>query len=632
MADKDSRQTPANLKWTPLIVPFAASLLLALPYIYATTFYGLTGFDDEGTLMMTFRDLKEGSRLYDDSYALYGPFYYLSIGGLFTTLHLPLTHDMVRVVSAGFWAACTIIFAGLAFLLTRSRTVAIVAFVAALLDLRQFPHSPTHPEELCMLLLGCIPYLLYRIERGAAWKPAAAIGAIVVALMLAKINIGIFVGMALALVALGVSGSQAWLGAAFAVAAIAGVLLPPALMLPLFRFSWAVNYCVFAGLTILSAILVWWRTQKTLLFTPGHWLAALSAAAITAMAIIGIVLLDGTTPYAILNAVLLQNRHFILNWYLPTWFEVWDALAMVIGTASAIGYVWLSSRADSRKMARQAACWAKFALGVAGIVLICVSNIIQQGDPPSILFMIFEPFCWLLMIPPVTGRSGMPVTRAGIGLLAAFMVLYPFPVAGSQINDAVLLLTIMLPVLVHDAVTDLPVISLAVRRALGNMRYAGVLIFCLVAGTVLLIPTIDALKDYESGIPLGLPGTRLLRVDAYTAALGHWATQVLSKCEAFYTMPGQLSYYFWTGKPSPTKTNNNDTLGVLTDAQQEHVIAELSAYPHLCVLKVPSLQEWFDRDQVATHPPLLRYIDENFTLVAAEGPYRLLKRKPASLR
>jgi hypothetical protein len=68
-------------------------------------------------------------------------------------------------------------------------------------------------------------------------------------------------------------------------------------------------------------------------------------------------------------------------------------------------------------------------------------------------------------------------------------------------------------------------------------------------------------------------------------------------------------------------------LGLLTRSQQEHVVAELSGHSVRCILTVPSLQKTFDRGQVAAHPPLLRYIENNFNPVAARAPYALLKRK-----
>src|SRR5262249_39531593 len=102
----------------------------------------------------------------------------------------------------------------------------------------------------------------------------------------------------------------------------------------------------------------------------------------------------------------------------------------------------------------------------------------------------------------------------------------------------------------------------------------------------------------------------------------------LSRCEAFYTFPGQLSFYIWTGKPNPTGLSVDDQLGLLSQEQQEHIISDLSVHSDMCVLTAPELYQFWDRGQLATDPPLLRYIESNFRPFAMEGPFTLLKREP----
>src|SRR5258708_22548642 len=70
-------------------------------------------YDEEGTLMIAFSDLVNGRRLYDDIFSLYGPFYFISIGSLFTVIRLPISHDVVIFISAVFWLLLSIIMAGL---------------------------------------------------------------------------------------------------------------------------------------------------------------------------------------------------------------------------------------------------------------------------------------------------------------------------------------------------------------------------------------------------------------------------------------------------------------------------------------------------------------------------------------
>jgi hypothetical protein len=41
----------------------------------------------------------------------------------------------------------------------------------------------------------------------------------------------------------------------------------------------------------------------------------------------------------------------------------------------------------------------------------------------------------------------------------------------------------------------------------------------------------------------------------------------------------------------------------------------------------PNLLEFFDRGQLITKPPLLRYVNDNFIEFESNGPFQLLHRK-----
>jgi hypothetical protein len=132
---------------------------------------------------------------------------------------------------------------------------------------------------------------------------------------------------------------------------------------------------------------------------------------------------------------------------------------------------------------------------------------------------------------------------------------------------------------------------------------------------------------HGSLVPLDLPGTSLVRVSFVTASRYQAITDKLGKCAAFYSMPGILSFFFWTGQSSPTLINNNNVLGLVPTDDQERIIADLEKHHHLCILEIPSLLERFDREQIAKNPPLLRYIRENFTKVETVDKFQILIRR-----
>jgi hypothetical protein len=350
--------------------------------------------------------------------------------------------------------------------------------------------------------------------------------------------------------------------------------------------------------------------------------------------IIGIVLSGGTTPYAILNATVLQPQNMVRNWYDETRLLGPAAASTVIAAACVLVYVIASARPATRDLARRVTLWLKLMVAIGGISLLTYSALrgVPIGRTAGRLFQVQIPFCWLAIVPADrSGFPGNPLGRGGIGLVAAFMALYAFPVGGDdQLVIATLLPAALLPMMyVRDAISGLDV-SMPKRYApLASWHVVAQVLMGLAFVIVIFSETRHAVKTYVAGVRLDLPGARWIHVDRETRDDFHWITQQLLLCKSFFTVPGQFSLYFWTHKPTPTGINNNDVLGLLTWDQQERVIGDLAAQPELCVVTAPAMQELFDRGQTAARPPLLRYIDDNFELVAERGRNRLLKRKTA---
>src|SRR3974390_3174555 len=94
--------------------------VLAAPFVLFSTFTGISWFDDEGTLLVGFRSLLDGHRMYDDIYSLYWPLYNAVYGLVYVVLHVPLTHTAGRLIAAALWLTYTAGFAVLCQRLTNS--------------------------------------------------------------------------------------------------------------------------------------------------------------------------------------------------------------------------------------------------------------------------------------------------------------------------------------------------------------------------------------------------------------------------------------------------------------------------------------------------------------------------------
>jgi hypothetical protein len=82
-------------------------------------------------------------------------------------------------------------------------------------------------------------------------------------------------------------------------------------------------------------------------------------------------------------------------------------------------------------------------------------------------------------------------------------------------------------------------------------------------------------RYYQSVPPLGLRGARLLRLPNDQADDYRVLTRYLeTESDAFITIPGLNSLYFWTGQTPPTYFNVSEVV-LLNDRQQAQVMAAL---------------------------------------------------------
>jgi hypothetical protein len=612
-------------------VLLALLCVLAAPYAFFNGFTEIQAYDDEGTLMITFRDLAHGLRLYDDVYALYGPFYYLTVGSLFTKLHVPLTHDAVRLVSTVFRLACSGVLASLTYRLTRSMLGGAFTFLACVLLLEELLHSPTHPQEICLLLASLLPHLVLSVERRPerATGAVAAVGAILAALLLTKINMGAFAALALAFTALRATPTGTWPRLATALAACAGLLLPLALMLPLFHLSWVAEYWAFATLTIGAALTTHLGTGHERLLTPRHWAVCLGALALTLAATLGLTLALGSSPYAMLDAVVLQNGRLIRNWYYALPISPGNVALAAAAAALALGCRVAVKRPGMGRAADAVPALLKLTAGTAGtaVVVLAATGMLPWFRAIVALFDVLMPFSFLVLT-PAAGRDTVGAGRASLGLLAAFMVLYAFPVAGTQLVIAEVLMVCALPVLLIEGAADLRSLFPGPSAAALRPNAAAGWLACAVLLGTLAHQTRHAWWSWGGEAASGLPGASLIHLSPSERARTDWVLRQVASCPAFYTFPGMLSLYFWTGRPSPTALNNNDALGLLSASQQERVVADLARQPGLCIVAAPEMLRFFDRGQLASRPPLLRYVEDNFAPVAERGSFQILARKP----
>ena len=542
-----------------------------------------------------------------------------------------------RLITAFLWICCNVTYATLMWRLTGSAITRAFTLLVTLFILEEFGTSALHPQELIFLMIGVLLHLVVEIEkRKSAPVTFLAVGAIVGGLLLTKINLAAFSILPLLLAALRTTSNENLWRRIRPAALAAGLLMPVILMAPLLRFEWVIRYCVFAEGTIIAAFFVWSSMSIPKIFSVRDWGFAIGGCAMVMLLIISATMASGSTASEILNATILQNFRFATNWYRPAPIDPGVIPVTAVSTIIAMLYALSRTRAVNTKAEIGLVIAAlKTGIGCLGCMAIVVAAFFRTPwlFLPPIMFQSVVPFSWLLMVTDQNAAEPRPFARATLGLMAAFLSLYSFPVSGTQTALASLLPTIMLPVLLNDGSRH-PDIQRFLKgwlpAALRNRRWHGWQVSAMAYTLMLAMlgsQTMWELELYRSLEPLDLPGASLLRADHKTAQLYRWAVGELVKCPAFYSLPNLSSLYFWTNQIPPTGTLNNDILSLLSFEEQQQLITDLEPHKELCILMFPKLLDFFDRGQLATKPPLLEYIKENFIEVESNGPFQLLHRK-----
>lgn len=597
----------------PVVAVLLAATLLALPYVVLTAFTGFAPFDDEGTLMIGFRSVLDGHRMYDEVYSLYGPLYNAVYSLIYVVLGVPLTHTAARSVAACLWLAYTAGFALIAWRLTRSLIVLAASYLLALLWLAGLMLTAGHPEELCLVMLTAVLLLGSFIHERPSPAPMFGLGCLIAGLALVKINIGVYVGAGVVLVLLRVTTRSAFTRLAVPAVAAGLLLLPLLVMALLFELPWVQRYSAFATLSIGTALLVCFSTPLAPRLSGRSWWPMVAGAGLTILLVVGGTMAAGSSAHGILNAVLLQNAHFVKSWYIALPLSVRGIPTAVLSAIAAALYVW----SGSRPMAARYRTLGIIALK-SGYILVGLS----LSRYPGPVFSALVPFCWLIMVPPAASAPNVPVMRSLAGVVAATLSLYPFPVGGGQVDIAAALPVVFMPVLAFDVLGMLRERGIAFRV----VRRIGPVVAIVALLSFGAYATAKRLQTYLADVPLGLPGTSFIRTPGSQAADLQWVTAQLASCGTSYSMPGMSSFTFWTGHALPSTQNVNNMLGFIQPEQQSQIIEQLSAKQDLCVVYSEELLRFFDRGQVRTDPPLLHYIQTRFTPVAQRHGYEILKR------
>jgi hypothetical protein len=605
---------------------FGFLTLLGGIWAYYRAFTGFSVYDDEGSMMASVKQYIDGLTLYDQFWSGYGPVYYFYNWLLRSSTGTSVTHDVVRISSLLPWLVTPLVCAWIILRVTDSLVLATLAHLLTLYSLQFFAAEPGHPQELCILLLVVFVASGTLIGQRRHLLGTILLGALPAALLLIKVNIGIF-----AIVAAGLSLSfhakeNRFSKTCRASFVAASLFLPFALMRHQLWGIHALVYCALVTASVAALSQVLFRGDKTISITFRDSRIVAISFILAFAAIVLITIAQGSSPQRMLDRLVLAHLRISVGglWYTPVSLSAKWLYWAFIGMAAA-GWAAFSMK-NKGNWSSKYLFPIKLLFGIGIIAALFSTN-------RSHLLAFATPFCWLLLYPlPENGFRRLVFSRTLLCATAVIQTLCAYPVAGSQVFFTRILLIVVGVICIDDFwLWFAPKYDLELRQP-RLLRVAGsVALFCL-----LLVYAYIAYvqrKSYNSLTALNLAGASRIHLNDRQAREYQWLTRSsVNDCDILIGLPNIPSLNFWAGMNPPGRLNVDAWMMVLSDQEQLEIELDLSKHPNACAIYNPEILEFWNRNgRDMSGLPLVRYIHDEFKPVGSMGNFVFLVRNERDL-
>lgn len=620
------------------IALYALVSIAAMIAAYFAIFTMFVPYDDEGTLLVTLKAFLHGGTLYRDIYSEYGPFYYEVFGGLFALTGHAVTTDASRSIVIVVWVAASLAFGLAAHRLTGRLLLGVGGMIVAFADLHTLIGEPMHPHGLAILSLALFTLLVVLVTAKRATWIGACCGGLLAAVMMTKLNLGLFAVAAVALAAVLTLESlsrRRWLRWLVAVAFLA---MPIVVMDRDLGAGWVRDLIVLEILAASAVIVAAWPhsgARDEADHALRRWLTmATGGFVLSIAAILVAIFLTGATPSDLYDGMIIQAlrvRDVLVNPFpFPPAAVDWGVAALAVAT--------LTTRL--RRGPARTTIWPGLLRAIAGLAIWYVVASVtplslnpSAGNPDTLPMVL----AWVAVVPPVgvVESSYKRFLRVLLPALAVAETLQVYPVAGSQMSIAAVTFVAVGALCLGDAITCLRSWSeehgtVALERIGAVVGIATVALAGQLALDAILRPAANNAVAYRHQRALPFPGATLLHIPAGEVETYERLVGLLHqhRCTAFVGYPNIDSLYLWSGIEAPPPAAPGAWIKALEGSQQQRVVNELRASPRPCAIRSYTRAEMWLHGSPPPNLPLVRYVMNDFAPVAKVGEFEFMLPKP----
>ena len=627
------------------IAIYALVAIAATVAAYFMLFTQFAPYDDEGTVLVTLNAFVHGETLYRDVYTPFGPFYYELFGGLFKLSGADVTTDASRTIVMVIWVGSSFLFGLAVQRLTARLALGVTGMLVAFTVIFILSQEPMHAQVLAVALLAIFTAIVAAVDSRRATLAGGVCGVLLAALVLTKINLGIYAVAAVffaAVLAVEPLHRRRWVRWPVIVAflALPFVATGRDLSGELVR-----NLAVLELLAATSIAVASWslrlepskqeEEERTL-----RWLlAAAIGFAVAFAAILGAIFLTGSTPADVYNGMVTQALRIrdVNPSPLGSAAAAIDWGIAAIAAAALIS--WLRSRGEAGK---ESALWfglLRLAAGLAIWFSISQSAPLSLGPAPGNPDALAMVLAWIAVIPPagVVESAQKRFVRVLLAAMAVAEVLQVYPVAGSQMRIAAVTFVAVGGICIGDAITSLRTWS-AGRGAASLERFGIVVSVAIVALGAkfavdgIVLPTITKALVYDEEKALPFPGTTDLRLPTAEAESYERVVELLHRyrCSTFIGYANVDSLYLWSQIAPPRPSAPSAWMLALDESEQQRILRQMRATPRPCAVRNEFVAGAWLAGRPRPETPLVDYIFNHFEVVEKTGNFEFMlpKRSP----